>query len=157
MPRNKLAKLLLEEQNEVANPESNQFNITKFGVEQITNLMSNLQDQIRTWSPEITSYNPLFEIAKIAFMSDNEAIKLKAHSEIAKYGFPQVRSLEVQSKQDNNITFKIELADYARSHTLDPADIEELQVEDIDEDSRDAMESYNEMVMKQAVKPGREL
>jgi|SRR5215469_2395501 len=157
MPRSKLAKLLLEEQSQVETGTDNAYNITKFGVEQLTNLMSTLQDQLHTWDPNLTNYNPLFEIAKIAFLSDSEAIKLKAHSEIAKYGYPQVRSLEVQAKQDKNITLKIELADYARSRTLDSAEIEEIEAEDVDEAGRDAMESYNEMVMRQATTEGRKL
>jgi len=183
MPRNKLAKLLLE--NDQAIQTDNGSSLSQFGLESITNIAKFLKDRISRWNPDISDYDPLFEIAKIAYLTTDERLAFNCHQTLASYQYPQIRSLEVQAKEDKEIRIKVELAGYARTGDFDhgSSDNDGDEVEDIEaegdliaEDDYDKTSSildkdtgtesskttkqskdYLDQVLQQSSKKGREL
>jgi len=145
MPRNKLAKLLLENQStEVSNGQ----HVNTFGIEQIIDVQKMLSDRLHEWDETVTNYDPLFEIAKLALCTDNEDLKFKCHARLAEHLYPTVKSLEIQAKQDKEIRITVEIAGYAKQdqEIIDITDIESEG--DLDEDRP----SYTEYVLEQAGK-----
>lgn len=139
MPRNKLAKLLLEDQSSVSSTGQH---VNTFSIDAIINVQHELSERLHTWDETVNNYNPLFEIAKLALATDNEDLKFKCHSRLADHFYPQVKSLEIQSKQDKEIRITVEIAGYASAkHT--EIEIEDVEVEgDIDEDEPHDLTEY---------------
>lgn len=139
MPRNKLAKLLLEDQSSVSSTGQH---VNTFSIDQIINVQNQLSERLHSWDESVNDYNPLFEIAKLALATDNEDLKFKCHSRLADHFYPQVKSLEIQSKQDKEIRITVEIAGYAKS-VKDAIDIEDIEVEgDLDEDEPHDLTEY---------------
>ena len=99
--------------------------------EQHANLLSSdlhslILTGLQKWDPCIEEYDPLIEIAKIGMSAESESDKLRAHTTIASYMYPQIGRVEVHNKEDKNINIKIEIADYAKESILEiePEDIE---------------------------------
>lgn len=130
MARSKLARMLLE--NQSVQPESSNISgLTKLGIEHITNVSAFLKEKLRNWDKGIDDYDSLFEIAKIAYLTDKEDIQLRCHMELARYQYPQIRSLEIQSKEDKEVRISVHLADYAQSNetTATPVEAEDIEIE----------------------------
>lgn len=139
MAKNRLAKLLLEDQ--VADAGGTH-EVTKFGVEQITNVSEFVEKELKRWDTSIELYDPLVEIAKLARMSSDENMQFKCHSFLAQYKYPQIRSLEIQNKVDKEVKITVTLAGYARANEviIPPEDISTEG--DIDEETPDDMTDY---------------
>ena len=80
MPRNKLAKLLLEDQS---TESSTGQHVNTYNIDQIISIQAELSQRLHTWDPTVNDYNPLFEIAKLALTTDNEDLRFKCHSRLA--------------------------------------------------------------------------
>lgn len=146
MPRNKLAKLLLEDQSSVS---SSGQHVNTFSIDQIINVQNQLSERLHDWDATVNDYNPLFEIAKLALATDNEDLKFKCHSRLADHFYPQVKSLEIQSKQDKEIRISVEIAGYAKSKTVE-IEAEDIEVEgDIDEEEP---KDLTEWILEQTAK-----
>lgn len=142
MARNKLAKLLLEDTT--IETESGA-HANSFGIEQIMNVRGYLQNRLARHDVHLADYDPLFEIAKLAARTDDDSLIFKCHSKLADYMYPQIRSLEVQAKQDREVVVKIEIAGYARSTQVE-TEAEEIDVEgDIDDEGAP---NYLEMALE---------
>lgn len=151
MPRNKLTRLLLEDNTADSNGAST--GLTKIGIEQISDLSGYLKTQIALYDPRINNYDPLLEIAKIASLTDKEDLQFRCHQEIAKYMYPQIRSLEIQAKEDKEIKISVHLAGYARNAKQANEDVEDIETEDIDESSEhEAGVDYTDYVLKKSNK-----
>jgi len=156
MPRNKLAKLLLGD--EKAAPESS---ITKFGLENITNLSHFLKQRVNNLG--VNDYDPLYEIAKIAILTDKDDLRFRCHQELAKYVYPQIRSLEIQAKEDKEINIKVSLAGYASSKDIrEEESTADDEVEDIETEGdlvpeEDKKFDYQDFVLKQASEKGKDI
>lgn len=114
MGRTKLAKLLLED----STIDAGEHKASAFGVEQVLNVRKYLQERLSNWDashPMTRDYDPLLEIAKLATLVDDVGLQFKCHQLLAGYMYPQVRSLEIQAKQDREITFNINIAGYAKA------------------------------------------
>lgn len=150
MPRNKLAKLLLEDQTTESTSGQH---VNTFGVDQIIDIQQELSSRLHEWDGTVNNYNPLFEIAKLALCTDNEDLRFKCHARLADHLYPQVKSLEIQSKQDRDIKITVSIAGYAQQHRMDDViDVvpEEVDVEgDIDEED---IKDHTEWVLKENVK-----
>jgi hypothetical protein len=150
MPRNKLAKLLLEDQS---TESSSGQHVNTFGVDQIINIQEELNRRLHEWDQSVGNYNPLFEIAKLALCTDSEDLRFKCHARLADHLYPQVKSLEIQSKQDREVKISIEIAGYAKAQKdveLSSEDIQEIETEgDIDEEET---LDHTEWVLKQNIK-----
>lgn len=153
MPRNKLAKLLLEDQSLVS---SSGQHVNTYNVEQIVDIQAELSRRLHEWDPLVNDYNPLFEIAKLALATDNEDLRFKCHSRLADHLYPQVKSLEIQSKQDRDIKITVEIAGYAKGAgpSVVEVEAEELEVEgDIDEEQ---ITDHTSWVLEQNAKKNAE-
>ena len=156
MPRNKLAKLLLEDQS---TESSSGQHVNTFGVDQIIDIQSILSQRLHEWDPTVNDYNPLFEIAKLALATDNEDLRFKCHSRLADHLYPTVKALEIQSKQDKDIRITVEIAGYAKAAVIDAVaeEIEDIEIEgDIDEEETDNAErvinDHTKWVLEQNIK-----
>ncbi len=125
MAKNRLAKLLLED---TVAERSNGKSITKFGIDNITNVHEMLSQRLYEWDNNIVDYDPLFEIAKLGVMTEDDNLKFKCHTELARFKYPQIRSLEIQNKEDREVTITVQLADYAQPRTIE-VEAEEVEVE----------------------------
>lgn len=129
MARNKLAQLLLEHDT-LEHENESQSNISKFGLEQITNIHETIAQGLYKYDPNRypldAPYDPLVEIAKLGITSLDENIQFKCHSKLAEYKYPQVKGIEISAKADREIKVSIHLADYAKADTIEiePEDIE---------------------------------
>ena len=164
MPKNRLLQIL-EDDDKVSAPNSGTSPvsaISKFGVEQILNIHNTIETGLNKWEPNLfpkdNPYDPLVAIAKLAFSTDDDNLKFKCHSKLAEYKYPQVRSLEINAKEDKEIHISIEIAGYARSHPdsetrsgSNGPDIE-IEPEDIEIEEVDERQSYVESVLGQANK-----
>ena len=147
MARNKLAKLLLEDQSTTSSTGQH---VNTFSIDTIIDIQSQLSERLHSWDPTVSDYNPLFEIAKLALVTDNEDLRFKCHSRLADHLYPQVKSLEIQSKQDKEIRISVEIAGYARASQPESLDIEDVEIEgDIDEEDP---HDHTEWVLKQNIK-----
>lgn len=151
MARNKLAKLLLEDQSSTTSTGQH---VNTFSIDTIIDIQSQLSQRLHNWDPTVLDYNPLFEIAKLALVTDNEDLRFKCHSRLADHLYPQVKSLEIQSKQDRDIRISVEIAGYAQSHRslesdLDSSVITDIQPEDVDEE---AITDHTEWILKENIK-----
>lgn len=147
MPRNKLAKLLLEDQTSLSSTGQH---VNTFSIDAIIDIQQELSARLHDWDDTVNNYNPLFEIAKLALATDNEDLKFKCHSRLADHFYPQVKSLEIQSKQDKEIRITVEIAGYA--NTGHPINVtpEDIAVEgDIDEEEPHDVTSW---ILEQSVK-----
>lgn len=147
MPRNKLAKLLLEDQTSLSSTGQH---VNTFSIDAIIDIQQELSARLHDWDDTVNNYNPLFEIAKLALATDNEDLKFKCHSRLADHLYPQVKSLEIQSKQDKEIRITVEIAGYA--NTGRPVEIspDDIAVEgDIDEEEPHDVTSW---ILEQSVK-----
>ena len=155
MPRNKLAKLLLEDQStEVKNGQ----HVNTFGVEQIIDIQHMLSSRLSEWDESVINYDPLFEIAKLALCTDNEDLRFKCHSRLADHLYPTVKSLEIQSKQDKDIRITVEIAGYARSK-IGSEDVEDIEVESIQSEGdadEERITDHTKWVLEQNIKKDAE-
>jgi hypothetical protein len=133
MAKNKLAKLLLEDQS-VDSPTGESTGISKFSVEKITDLHSDLLTKLHSWDGR-KDYNPLYEIAKLADTTDNDDLRFKCHSRLADYLYPQLRSLEINAKQDKEININVNIAGYAQGKPLE-IEVEDIEIEDPDPEEK---------------------
>ena len=119
--------------------ETSRGEITKFGAENITNIHQDILNGLNQWDSSIIYYNPLIEIAKLAYTTDSDDLKFKCHQEIAKYLHPQVSALQIQSKDSKEIKITVEIADYAKKpdYIIEPEDIEVTGEIDADEVNAD--------------------
>jgi hypothetical protein len=78
-------------------------------------------------------YDPVVEMAKFAVdpLIDN-SLRYKAHSEIASYMYPKVKSFEAPKLIDNNLKVTINIAGYAQSEKEIPPDDIEVEFEKFD-------------------------
>ena len=160
MPKNRLLQILQEDEKLTADGSTGA--VSKFGVEQILNIHNTIETGLNRWEPNLfpkdNPYDPLVAIAKLAFSTDDDNLKFKCHSKLAEYKYPQVRSLEINAKEDKEIHISIEIAGYARSHPdsetrsgSNGPDIE-IEPEEIEIEEVDERESYVESVLGQANK-----
>jgi hypothetical protein len=148
MPRNKLAKLLLEDQS---TESSTGQHVNTFGVDQIISIQSMLSHRLTEWDSSVQNYDPLFEIAKLALVTDNEDLRFKCHSRLADHLYPTVKALEIQSKQDKDIRITVEIAGYAQSKSID---IKDEDITDIlpDDEDEEGVNDHTKWVLEQNIK-----
>lgn len=152
MNKNRLAKLLLEEDR--ISSQNNQ-EISKFGLEQITNIHKTIEQGLLRYAPHLFSemdpYDPLVEIAKLSLNSQDDNLKFKCHSKLAEYKYPQVKSIEINAKEDKEVRISIEIAGYAQGPTSS-TDTEPEDIEMVDETEQ---QSYVEKVLGSGKDIGR--
>lgn len=124
MPRNALTKRLLEEDI----IETDSMAVSKFGVEQITNVYEALENGVAKYTGN-HGYNPLLEIAKLGFRTDNEDLAFKCHAKLAEFLHPQVKSIEINAKEDKEVKITVQLAGYAQTSPTDYVEPEDIETE----------------------------
>lgn len=149
MQKNRLAKLLTEE-DRIDSTDGSLPAISKFTIDQITNVHQTIEAGLLHYAPHLFSqhpYDPLVEIAKLAINTQDDNLKFKCHSKLAEYKYPQVRSIEINAKEDKDINITIEIAGYARQDA--PIEIEPEDIEIVEPDPQ---QSYVDSVLSQANK-----
>lgn len=149
MAKNRLAKLLLEEHS----VQTQNGAVTSFGLDQIINVRGELNKRLFNFDESMGDYDPLFEIAKLGRMTDDEDLAFKCHSKLADYMYPQVKSLEIQAKEDREVTVTVQIAGYAQQKPVE-VEAEEIETEgDLDDEKPD----YVQYVLEQAIKEKKQL
>lgn len=138
MSRNKLADLLLNNSTVSTQPETGEsLPISKFGLDQIINVHETIQAGLSRYDPTAFGqqpYDPLVEIAKLAYNTEDDNLKFNCHKLLASYKYPSIRSLEIRGKEDREIHVTIDIAGYAKGNAVE-IEPEDIETEDLDPDT----------------------